>query len=177
MMISKDVSWMDEGFYTCMAGNTIGETVSQVNLPKVARAISIFKNEQNISHTKVWYWKVIVMTSIPSKPYQTSDHDSLHEIGTWITIVFSSIFKSVKYNHNKFQAYLHISSASRCLPVGLIITSLLLTPMLTRLHNWDEWKCQLPQLLKCNCDASWFSMIAFLQNGSEWTLSLAQCKL
>ena len=22
---------MDEGFYTCMAGNTIGETVSQVN--------------------------------------------------------------------------------------------------------------------------------------------------
>jgi len=59
--IVKDVSWMDEGFYTCMAGNTIGETVSQ--------------------------------------------------------------------------AYLHISSASRCLPVGLIITSLLLTPMLTRLHN------------------------------------------
>ena len=28
----KDVSWMDEGFYTCMAGNTIGETVSQVKL-------------------------------------------------------------------------------------------------------------------------------------------------
>ena len=53
MMISKDVSWMDEGFYTCMAGNTIGETVSQVNLPKVARAVSIFKNEKNISHTKV----------------------------------------------------------------------------------------------------------------------------
>ena len=46
MMISKDVSWMDEGFYTCMAGNTIGETVSQVNLPKVARAISIFENEK-----------------------------------------------------------------------------------------------------------------------------------
>ena len=43
-MISKDVSWMDEGFYTCMAGNTIGETVSQVN--QVARAISIFKNEK-----------------------------------------------------------------------------------------------------------------------------------
>ena len=45
MMISKDVSWMDEGFYTCMAGNTIGETVSQVNLPR-ARAVSIFKNEK-----------------------------------------------------------------------------------------------------------------------------------
>ena len=27
----QDVSWLDEGFYTCMAGNTIGETVSQVN--------------------------------------------------------------------------------------------------------------------------------------------------
>lgn len=30
--IVKDVSWLDEGFYTCMAGNTIGETVSQAYL-------------------------------------------------------------------------------------------------------------------------------------------------
>jgi len=59
--IVKDVSWMDEGFYTCMAGNTIGETVSQ--------------------------------------------------------------------------AYLHISSASRCLPVGLLLALALLPATLLQLVN------------------------------------------
>ena len=124
----KDVSWMDEGFYTCMAGNTIGETVSQVKL--------------------LWAKQVLIVKK--NKPANLK--------GCALALEQSSTLQNAvqRVQHCKLQAYLHISSASRCLPVGLLLALALLPATLLQLvNNWCSCSCE--HLQPCiSCEKVWW---------------------
>ena len=57
LFILQDISYPDEGFYSCVAGNTLGETVSSAYL-EIAAAT------QNILNTRIAIFSVTVIFSM-----------------------------------------------------------------------------------------------------------------